>query len=197
MCWFFERTTFVGEFKIFKTMDNQTTKWVVDPTHSELFFKVKHMMISNVRGEFKNFNAEIDGEDFRTAPIKVNIDSASIFTNNEDRDKHLKGADFFDTENHQEITFQSTALKAKDDENFELKGMLTIKGVSKEVTLDAEFGGINKDPWGNDKAGFSINGKISRKDWGLNWNSALETGGVLVSDEVKISAEVQFVKQLS
>ena len=104
---------------------------------------------------------------------------------------------FLDAENHKEITFQYTALKTKDDENYELTGILTIKGISKEITLNVEYGGVNKDPWGNDKAGFSINGKINRKDWGLNWNSALETGGVLVSDEVRISAEIQFIKQLS
>ena len=179
-------------------MENQATaktKWVLDPAHSELLFTVKHLMISNVRGEFKDFRAEIDGEDFRTAPIQVNIDSASIFTNNGDRDNHLKSADFFDVENYKEITFQSTAFTAKDEENYVLTGLLTIKGVSKEVKLEVEFGGINRDPWGNDKAGFSVRGKINRKDWGLNWNSTLETGGVLVSDEVKINAEIQFLKQ--
>lgn len=172
-------------------------KWVADLAHSELLFKVKHLMISNVKGEFRNFNAEIDGDDFRTSSIKVNIDSSSIFTNNDDRDNHLRSADFFDVENHKEITFYSIALKAKDNENYELTGILTIKGVSKEITLDVEFGGINRDPWGNDKAGFSISGKINRKDWGLNWNSTLETGGVLVSDEVRINAEIQFLKKLS
>lgn len=179
-------------------MSNQTaakSKWVADPAHSELLFKVKHLMISNVKGEFKNFNVEIDGEDFKTSNINVSIDSASVFTNSDDRDNHLKSADFFDVENYKEITFHSTAFQAKGDENYKLTGMLTIKGVSKEVTLDVEFGGINKDPWGNEKAGFSISGKINRKDWGLNWNSALETGGVLVSDEVKINAEIQFLKQ--
>ncbi len=179
-------------------MENQETikvKWITDPAHSELLFKVKHLMISNVNGEFKKFNAVIEGEDFRTAAIKVNIDATSIFTNNDDRDNHLKSTDFFDVENHKEITFNSTAVKAKDDENFILTGMLTIKGVSKEISLDVEYGGSNKDPWGNEKAGFSINGKINRKDWGLNWNTALEAGGVLVSDEVKISGEIQFLKQ--
>ena len=171
------------------------TKWVADPAHSELLFKVKHLMISNVKGEFKSFNAEIDGEDFRTASVKVNIDTSSIFTNNDDRDNHLKSADFFDVENHKEITFHSTAFKAINDENYTLAGLLTIRGVSKEITLNVEYGGINKDPWGNEKAGFSISGKINRKDWGLNWNSALETGGVLVSDEVQISAEIQFLKE--
>lgn len=178
-------------------MENQTAKttWVLDPSHSELLFTVKHLMISNVRGEFKDFHAEIDGEDFRTATVSATIDSASIFTNNSDRDQHLKSADFFDVENHPKMTFQSTAFTAIDDENYSLTGFLTIKGVRKEISLQVEFGGINTDPWGNEKAGFSVRGKINRKDWGLNWNSTLETGGVLVSDEVKITAEVQFAKQ--
>lgn len=169
-------------------------KWVLDPTHSEVLFKIKHLMISNVKGEFKSFSATIDGEDFTKSTLVATIDVSSIFTNNEDRDNHLKSADFFDVDNHKEITFTSTSFSRKDEENFILKGDLTIKGIRKEITLDVEFGGVNKDPWGNEKAGFSINGKINRKDWGLNWNAALETGGVLVSDEVRISAEVQFVK---
>ena len=175
-----------------------TTKWVLDPAHSEITFKVKHMMITNVKGEFRNFTAELisDGKDFVADSIKVNINAASIFTNSDDRDAHLKSGDFFDVENFKELSFVGTSLKKNDDENYLLKGNLTIKGISKEVTLDVEFGGINKDPWGNEKAGFSLNGKINRKDWGLTWNAALETGGVLVSDEVKLSAEVQFVKQV-
>src|SRR5690606_3095092 len=179
-------------------MENQTmaqTKWILDPAHSELLFKVKHLMISNVKGEFKNFDAVIDGEDFRTAQVSVNIDTDSIFTNSADRDAHLKSADFFDVDHHKDITFRSTGFTAKDEVNFTLTGLLTIKGVSKTVNLDVEFGGINKDPWGNEKTGFSVTGKINRKDWGLNWNSALETGGVLVSDEVQIMGEDQFSKQ--
>jgi polyisoprenoid-binding protein YceI len=171
------------------------TKWVLDPSHSELTFKVKHLMIANVKGLFQNFNAEIDNEDFKNAPVKVSIDTSSISTNDINRDNHLKSADFFDVENYKEMTFVSTSFKQSDDDEYKLKGMLTIKGISKEVSLDVEFGGINKDPWGNEKAGFSVEGKINRKDWGLNWNAALETGGVLVSDEVKISGEIQFVKQ--
>lgn len=177
-------------------MEN-STKWVLDPTHSELTFKVKHLMISSVKGEFRNFNATINaaGADFSKATVSVNIQAGSIFTNNDDRDGHLKSADFFDAENHKEISFTGTSFTKLDDENYQLKGNLSIKGVTKEVSLDVEFGGVNKDPWGNEKAGFSLSGKINRKDWGLNWNAALETGGVLVSDEVKINAEVQFVKQ--
>ena len=170
-------------------------KWVLDLTHSELTFKVKHMMITNVKGEFKNFSVEVDGDDILKSSLNVSIDGSSINTNNNDRDNHLKSADFFDVENHKELLFKSTSFKQKDDDEYELKGILTIKGNSKEVALEVEFGGINKDPWGNEKAGFSVEGKINRKDWGLNWNAALETGGVLVSEEVKIFGELQFVKQ--
>lgn len=178
-----------------ENLSNNLAKWVLDPTHSELTFRVKHLMISNVKGDFKNFTAEIDNEDFKNGKVKVSIETSSIFTNNTDRDNHLKSVDFFDVENHPAMTFESDNFTKVDDDEFKLKGLLTIKGVSKEVVLDVEFGGINKDPWGNIKAGFSFSGKINRKDWGLNWNAALETGGVLVSDEVKIGGEVQFVKQ--
>ncbi|MFH4964805.1 YceI family protein [Gaetbulibacter sp. M235] len=175
----------------------ETTKWVIDPAHSEIGFKVKHLMISNVKGNFTNYEATIEGEDFKSSPINVKIESSSIFTNNNDRDAHLKSADFFDVENFESILFEGKSLKEVDDDEYKLTGILTIKGISKEIVLDVEFGGINTDPWGNEKLAFEINGKINRKDWGLNWNSALETGGVLVADEVKISAEVQFVKQAS
>lgn len=171
------------------------TNWAIDTTHSELTFKVKHMMIANVKGEFKNFTVDFEGEDLSSAKIYVTVDASSINTNNEQRDAHLKSADFFDVENHKELTFESTEINQISDDEYEMKGILTMKGVSKEISLDVEFGGINKDPWGNEKAGFSINGKLNRKDFGLNWNAALETGGVLVSEEVKISGELQFVKQ--
>jgi len=173
------------------------TIWTLDPTHSEVNFKVKHLMISNVKGEFKTVSAVIDGEDFTKAKINATIEAASVFTNNDDRDNHLKSADFFDVENYKELIFEGASFKKVDDDEYQLTGNLTIKGVTKEVTFDIEFGGINKDPWGNEKAGFSLEGKINRKDWGLNWNAALETGGVLVSEDVKIQAEVQFVKQVS
>jgi polyisoprenoid-binding protein YceI len=173
------------------------TKWALDPAHSEILFKVKHMMIANVRGEFRKFNAEAttEGTDLIGSSVKADIDASSIFTNANDRDTHLKSADFFDVENHKELTFTGTSYTKGDDDKYLLKGNLTIKGVTKEVVFDVEFGGINKDPWGNEKAGFSLNGKINRKDFGLNWNAALEAGGVLVGEDVKISAEVQLVKQ--
>ena len=175
----------------------KTTKWSIDPAHSEITFKVKHLMISNVKGEFKTFQANIDGEDFTTSTISANIDTTSIATNNNDRDTHLKSPDFFEVEKYPEITFVSTSIKKVDDDEFKLVGDLTIKGTTKEITLDTEFGGFMKDPYGNEKAGFSINGKLNRKDFGLNWNAALEAGGVMVGNEIKIYAEVQFIKQVS
>ncbi|HRP32533.1 MAG TPA: YceI family protein [Agriterribacter sp.] len=176
-------------------MTNQI-KWVSDPAHSEILFKVKHMMITNVKGEFNKFNitALTNGDDFNKGSVEVTIDAGSVFTNSADRDKHLRSVDFFDAENFKELKFKSTSITRLDDENFVLKGLLNIKGIEKEISLDVEFGGINKDPWGNMKAGFTISGKINRKDWKLNWNAALETGGVLVSDEVRINAEIQFMK---
>ena len=173
------------------------TKWAIDPTHSEVAFKVKHLMITNVKGVFKEFSASVytTGAGFLTSDIEFSLNPASIDTGVADRDGHLKSADFFDVENHKQITFIGSSYEKVDDESYTLFGDLTIKGISKQVKLDVEFNGVMKDPWGNEKAGFVINGKISRKDWGLNWNSTLETGGVLVSDEVKISCEVQLIKQ--
>lgn len=177
--------------------ESQKTTWVLDPSHSEILFKVRHMMITNVKGEFRKFDAKVTtiGNDFTSGSVEVAVEADSIYTNDDARDKHLKSADFFDVENHGKLVFRGTSMKDRGDGEFSLTGILSIRGVEKEVTLDVEFGGINKDPWGNDKAGFSISGKINRKDWGLNWNTALETGGVLVSDEVRIMAEIQFTKQ--
>ncbi|MCC5924516.1 MAG: polyisoprenoid-binding protein [Crocinitomicaceae bacterium] len=172
-----------------------TTKWVLDPTHSELLFKVKHLMITNVKGEFRNFEGTIvaQGDDFSSAKVTANVAANSVFTNNEDRDNHLKSEDFFNVEQFENLTFEGTKFEKVDSENYRLTGNLTIIDVTKEITLEVAFGGIAVDPWGNKKAGFSLDGQINRKDWGLNWNAALETGGVLVSDTVKISAELQFV----
>ena len=167
-----------------------STKWNLDPTHSEITFKVRHMMISNVKGNFNNFTATVETEDdtFKNATVKATLQTASVDTNNADRDTHLKSAEFFNAEAHPEITFESDSL------NSGITGNLTINGVTKPVQLDVDFGGINVDPWGQTKAGFSFEGKINRKDFGLNWNAALERGGVMVSDEVKIAGELQFVK---
>ncbi|MFY0482941.1 YceI family protein [Flavobacterium sp. PLA-1-15] len=174
-----------------------TTKWSIDPTHSEIGFKVKHMMFTNVSGSFQKFDATIETEDdnFENAKIEFTGDVDSITTGNADRDKHLLSPDFFDAEKHPKLTFSASSFKKLNEEEYELKGDLTLNGVTKPVKLDVEFGGLAKDPWGNLKAGMSITGKINRKDWGLNWNSALEAGGVLVGEEVKLNIELQFVKQ--
>lgn len=174
-----------------------TTKWVLDPTHSEIGFKVKHLMISNVKGNFTSYEGTIEGESFESSPINVNIEASSISTQNAERDAHLKSADFFDVEKNPSISFKGASLTKIDGDEYKLKGILTIKAISKEVTLDVEYGGTNTDPWGNEKVAFEIKGKINRKDFGLNWNAALETGGVLVGEEVTILGEVQFAKQAS
>jgi polyisoprenoid-binding protein YceI len=179
-------------------MENTTKeKWVIDPNHSEISFKIKHLMISNVKGQFKTFEASIytTGDDFMSAEIDCWIDAASVDTNNADRDTHIRGADFFDVTNHPQISFVSNTVENVDkDGSYELWGELTIKGITKKIKLDVEFGGVIKDPWGNEKAGFTINGSVNRKDWGLNWNAALETGGILVGEEVKISCEIQLMR---
>jgi len=174
------------------------TKWGIDPMHSEIAFKVKHLMISNVKGVFKEFDASIytTEEDFMTSEIDFWLNPASIETGVADRDAHLKSADFFDVENHKQITFTgNTYEKVDNDGSYTLYGGLTIKGITKQIKLSVEFGGVIKDPWGNEKAGFTVNGKINRKDFGLNWNAALEAGGVLVGEEVKISCEIELLKQ--
>jgi polyisoprenoid-binding protein YceI len=174
-----------------------TTKWAIDPTHSEIGFKVKHMMFTNVSGKFGAYDATIATEDdnFENASIEFSADINSIDTNNADRDNHLKSADFFDADNHPKLTFKASSFTKIDGHNFELIGDLSIKGITKSVKFPVEFSGLMQDPWGNTKAGLNIYGKINRKDWGLNWNSALETGGVLVGEEVKLNIELQLAKQ--
>jgi len=172
----------------------ENTNWVLDPTHSEVHFKVKHLMITNVTGSFNVLSANISADEkFSRAKVNFTADINSVDTGNEQRDGHLKGADFFDAEKFPALNFESTSYNASEGK---IKGNLTIKGISKPVSLDVEFNGTNKDPWGNEKAGFSLNGKINRTDWGLSWNAPIEAGGVLVSEEVKINAEIQFVKQV-
>ena len=174
----------------------EKTKWVIDPSHSKVGFKVKHLMISNVYGNFREFEGEIltDGNDFSTAAISLTLNSASVDTEIPDRDTHLKSADFFDVVNYPEITFTGGKLKDLGDEMYELTGNLIIKGVSNPIVLSVEFGGLLTDPWGNVKAGFSLTGKMNRKEWGLNWNTALEAGGVLVGEEVKIICDIELSK---
>jgi polyisoprenoid-binding protein YceI len=171
-------------------------KWAIDPFHSEIAFKVKHLMITNVKGVFKEFDASIytTGDDFMTAEIDCWINPSSVDTGSADRDAHLKSADFFDVENHKEINFTGNTYEKVDNDSYELYGDLTIKGITKRIKLDVEFGGVIRDPWGNEKAGFSINGKVNRKDWGLEWNSLLEGGGLLVGNDVWISCEIELSK---
>lgn len=173
------------------------SNWAIDPTHSEIGFKVKHMMFTNVSGKFTQFEASITNEDdaFETSTITFNADVNSVDTANADRDNHLRGADFFDAEKFGTLSFKSTGVQKVKEGEYIIHGTLTIKDVTKDITLDAEYSGLMKDPWGNTKIGLSLTGKINRKDFGLTWNAALETGGVLVGEDIKLAAEVQFVKQ--
>ncbi|GAB4408170.1 MAG: YceI family protein [Bacteroidia bacterium] len=174
------------------------TLWNIDPAHSEIQFKVKHLVISTVTGAFNQFTATVETEspdNFEGAAVSFEADVNSVSTNNEQRDVHLRSADFFDAENHPTIGFRSTGFSGKGDGTFVLTGDLTIRGVTQPVTLDVEYGGTTKDPWGQTKAGFEAVGKISRKDFGLLWNAPIESGGVLVADEVKLILNVQFTQQ--
>lgn len=178
-------------------MTNQT-KWKIDQSHSQITFKIKHLMIANISGYFKTFDANIytTYTDFSTAQIDLWIDVSSIDTGDEKRDTHLKGPDFFDVQNHKQISFLSSSIgKANGGNNHELWGEFTMNGINRNIKLNVEFGGIAKDPWGNDKAGFTVTGKINRSDWGLIWNAAIETGGLLVGDEITISCEIQLTKE--
>ena len=170
--------------------------WQVDYAHSQIEATVRHMMISNVRGRFEKFtvNAQIDENHPERSQVEVVIDAASINTKNEQRDGHLKSPDFLDVEKFPSLTFKSTKLTKVSESAGKLYGDLAIKGVSKPVVLDVEYAGQSKSPWGTINAGFTASGKVNRKDWGLNWNAALETGGVLVGDEVKIDIEVEFTQ---
>jgi polyisoprenoid-binding protein YceI len=179
-------------------METQTaTKWSIDPMHSEVQFKVKHLVISTVTGSFKNFQGtvETEGDDFNNAKINFSLDVNSINTSQEQRDGHLKSADFFDAEQYPHITFESTSVTKESDDNYKLTGNLTIKGVTKPVTLDVEHGGIATDFYGNTKAGFEIEGKINRKEFGLTWDGVTEAGSIVVGEDVKLQANIQLAKQ--
>lgn len=174
-----------------------TTKWVIDPAHSEVDFKVKHLMITNVTGKFKKFDSalEINGEDFTKGRVQFTADINSIDTRAEQRDAHLMSDDFFNAEKFPQLKFESTKFTPKSGDDYALEGNLTIRDITQPVKLDVEFGGITKDPWGQIKAGFTIKGKISRSAYGLKWNAITESGGVVVSDDVRITAEAQYIKQ--
>ena len=174
------------------------TKWSLDLKHSELGFKIKHLMITNVSGFFKNFeiSAETDNEDFNTAKIHLKADMKSISTNNEQRDAHLLNSDFFSVDEHPEMLFDSTRVEKLDDEHFDIHGNLTLKSETHPVVLHVEYSGITKDPWGGVRAGFTVTGKIKRSQWGVNFNGVLETGGAMLGEEVKINSEIQLVKEV-
>lgn len=170
--------------------------WQIDYAHSQIEATVRHMMISNVRGRFEKFtvNAQIDENHPERSKIEVVIDAASVNTKNEQRDGHLKSPDFLDVEKYPTLTFKSTRLTKSTDAAGKLYGDLTIKGITKPVVLDVEYAGQSKSPWGTINAGFTAHGQVNRKDWDLNWNAALETGGVLVGDQVKLDIEVEFTR---
>jgi len=172
------------------------TKWSIDQAHSEIGFRVRHLMIAHVNGSFKTFDASIitTNNDFSTAEIDLWIDASSITTDNKVRDKHLKSSEFFDVKRCKQLTFVSSTIgQADPDGNHELWGELTIIGVTHNVKLNLKFGGILNDPWGNERSGFTVSGKISRSDWGLTWNQPTDSGGLMVSDEVAISGEFELI----
>lgn len=172
------------------------TKWSIDTTHTEVLFKVKHLVISTVTGSFKKFSGEVisEGEDFDNAYVSFSIDVNSIDTNQADRDAHLKSEDFFAAAQYPSLTFSNGTLKKVNGNEYTLTGDLTIRNTTKRVELEVEFGGTTVDPWGNTKAGFEINGKINRKEFGLSWNALTEAGGMVVSEEVKLHLNVELAK---
>ncbi len=180
-------------------MDNLTV-WEIDPAHTTIEFAVKHMMFTTVRGRFKGFSGtvRVDERNPDLSGVDIDIEAASIDTGVADRDAHLRSADFLDVEHHPRITFRSTDVEgahAKDGDRFRVTGDLEIRGQSLPVTLEATFEGIGKDPWGKQRSGFAARTEIDRREWGLKWNQALEAGGVLVANSVKIEIEAQAVKQ--
>lgn len=171
--------------------------WQIDSSHSHVYFTARHMMISKVRGSFESFDGTIDfdPENLTATNVDIKIDAASINTKNADRDGHLTSPDFLNAEEFPTLTFKSTKVEQADEENGKLYGDLTIKGITKPVVLDVEYAGIAKSPWGTTSAGFSATTSINRTDWGLSWNQALETGGVLVGEKIKIEIELELVQQ--
>jgi len=173
----------------------ETKKWNIDTTHSLIGFKIKHMMFTNVRGSFTDYQASLNlvDDNFEASSISFEAQAASVDTNNTDRDNHLKSADFFDVEKYPTVTFTSTKIEKKGETHYSVEGTLNMHGVSKTIKLNAEYSGVIIDPWGNAKVALALTGKVNRKDWDLNWNTALEAGGLLVSEEVNFDIETQFV----
>jgi polyisoprenoid-binding protein YceI len=171
--------------------------WQIDPSHSQLEFKVRHMMLSNVRGRFENFSGtvEFDENNPLDVSVDVEIDATSIYTREAQRDGHLKSPDFLMTEQYPTLRFRSTSVEKLGENSFRLHGDLTIRDVTRPVVLEGEYNGVVKSPWGSTSAGFEAHGTINRKEWGLVWNHTLEAGGVLVGEDVKITINVELVKQ--
>ncbi len=172
------------------------TVWNVDKSHSTVDFSVKHMMFATVKGGFQEYDATIvaDPTDLTTADIEFTVDVASIDTRSSDRDAHLRSADFFDVDNHPKMTFKATTIEKTDDNEYNVTGDLTLRGTTKSETFSVVFEGTGQDPWGNEKAGFAVEGKLKRSDYGLTWNAPLEAGGVLVGDQIKIALQLQAAK---
>lgn len=173
------------------------TTYKIDPAHSDVMFKVKHLMISTATGVFKKFDGtlEIDEEDFVNAKVTFEADIDSVDTKNEQRDEHLKGEDFFSAEQFPKMTFTSTEIQKTGDNEYALTGDLTIRDVTKPIELKVEYNGSTKDPWGYERMGFEVSGKINRKDYGLKWSAVTEAGGLVVADDVKLAMNVEMVKQ--
>ncbi|WP_281226318.1 YceI family protein [Flavobacterium aquiphilum] len=185
----------IEEDQNIKTKVMENIKWEIDPSHSEVFFKIKHLEIATLTGRFDEITGTAEAEDdFENALFSFTANVNSIDTNDKKRDDHLKSADFFDAEKFPKITFNSTKFKRIGDKTFEILGKFTIKGITKPTILHIDYGGSNVDHWGNTKAGLKIKGVINRRDYGLIWNAAIESGGVLVSEEVRINANIQLIK---
>lgn len=174
-----------------------TKKWVIDPAHSEIHFKVKHLVISTVTGSFSEFSGEATTPEdtFEGGVISLKINAASINTNNEQRDGHLKSADFFETEGYPEITIKTTNITQVDEDEYSIVADFTMKGITKTIEFKGDYGGKAKDAYGNEKVGLEVTGVLNRKDFGLNWNAVIEGGGLTVSEEVKLIANLQFIQQ--
>jgi polyisoprenoid-binding protein YceI len=171
--------------------------WKIDPAHTQIEFSVRHMMIAKVRGSFERFDGTValDETDPEATQVTVAVEAASINTREPNRDNHLRSADFLQAADYPTVDFQSTRVERTGERTAKLHGELTIRGVTRPVTLDVEFLGFAKSPWGTFSAGFAARGKINRKDWNLTWNQALETGGVLVGEEIEITVELELIRQ--
>jgi polyisoprenoid-binding protein YceI len=179
-----------------KIMETVKTKWAIDPYHTQIIFKVKHLVISTMTGKFEKFDAFVltNGDDWNGAEVEFSAEIDSINTGVGDRDNHLKSADFFDAANHPKLTYKSTSFKKTGDDEFLMTGNMTIRDTTRPLEMKVEFGGIMVDPYGNTKAGFELSGKLNRKEFGLHWNAITEAGGMVVADDVKLALNVELAK---